>query len=149
MTATVGERLRAAGLRRTPSRLAVFGRIEALARPISHGELKEERELSEVDDITLYRTLSTLVEAGLLHRVHGIDGVWRYCAQPEGRAGCPGNHAHFLCTACGSMTCLLAQPIPRVDLPAGAAVHGRHFILHGQCAECAVHRTGPHHGHAP
>lgn len=136
MSASVPDLLRAAGLRRTPARVAVLTRINALARPTSHADLQAVPELSDIDDITLYRTLATLVEAGLVHRVHGIDGVWRYCAQPQGRAGCPGNHAHFLCTTCGGMTCLVDQPLPRVPVPAGAEVQGRHFVVHGRCAAC-------------
>lgn len=150
MAASIPEKLRSAGLRRTPARLAVFARIESLARPVSHAELHEIPDLAEVDDITLYRTLAALVQAGLVHRVHGIDGVWRFGAQPQGREGCPGNHAHFLCTSCGSMACLLQQPMPRVDVPEGVVVHGRHFILHGHCADCvATPPAGPRPGGAP
>lgn len=128
--------LRTAGLRRTPARIAVLARIEALSRPASHAELAALPELSSLDDITLYRTLATLEEAGLVHRVHGIDGVWRYCAQPRGVQGCPGNHVHFLCTHCGGMHCLLDQPMPRVEVPAGVAVEGRHFLVFGRCVAC-------------
>jgi Fur family ferric uptake transcriptional regulator/Fur family zinc uptake transcriptional regulator len=137
--------LRAAGLRRTPARLSVLDRIEALARPLSHGELLALPELGALDDITLYRTLATLVEVGLVHRVHGIDGTWRYCAQPRDIQGCPGNHAHFLCTTCGAMTCLLTQPMPRVVVPPGVEVEGRHFLVHGRCAAC-VSASVPHSG---
>lgn len=129
------EKLRAAGLRRTPARLAILARIDALDRPVTHGELLGEPELRTLDDITVYRTLATLVASGLVHRVQGLDGAWRYCAQPES-AGCPGNHAHFLCTTCGVMRCLTDQPMPRVAVPPGAEVHGRHFLVHGRCAAC-------------
>jgi Fur family ferric uptake transcriptional regulator/Fur family zinc uptake transcriptional regulator len=112
----------------------VFDQIAEMARPVSHGEL--QREL-DVDEVTLYRTLATLVEAGLVHSVHGIDGVWRYCPQPVEQPGCPGNHAHFLCTRCGSMRCLVEEPMPRVTVPRGAVVHGRHFLAHGLCAACS------------
>lgn len=134
--------LRAAGLRRTPARLAVLGHIEALARPVSHAELQAHPALAGLDDVTLYRTLGTLVEAGLVHRVHGIDGSWRYGAQPRGREGCPGNHVHFLCTACGAMSCLADQPMPRVVVPAGAEVEGRHFLVFGRCAACVAAGAG-------
>jgi Fur family ferric uptake transcriptional regulator len=137
MPAPASEALRAAGLRRTPARIAVLDRIEALAQPTSHADLSALPDIGALDDITLYRTLATLVEAGLIHRVHGIDGVWRYCAQPRGLPGCPANHAHFLCETCGGMSCLLTQPIPRVDVPEGAEVHGRHLLVHGRCPKCA------------
>jgi Fur family ferric uptake transcriptional regulator/Fur family zinc uptake transcriptional regulator len=142
MSFAVADTLRAAGLRRTPARIAVLTRIEALARPVSHAELAAHADLASLDDITLYRTLAALQEAGLVHRIHGIDGVWRYCAQPEGVHGCPGNHAHFLCTQCGTMTCLLDQPMPRVVVPDGAVVDGRHFLVNGRCARCAGARVG-------
>lgn len=139
--------LHAAGLRRTPSRVRVLDAIEALARPLSHAELKELPNLAPLDEVTLYRTLTALVEGGLVHRVFGLDGTWRYCAQPRGRAGCPGNHPHFLCTACGSMTCLVTQPLPRVEVPEGASVEGRHFVVHGRCAGCVAQpSTAPQHG---
>lgn len=128
--------LRAAGLRRTPARVAILTRITVLARPLSHAELLAEPDLQELDDITLYRTLNTLVDARLVHRVHGIDGVWRYCAQPLDARGCPGNHAHFLCTSCGRMTCLNDQPMPRVNAPEGASVEGRHLVAWGRCTAC-------------
>lgn len=129
--------IREAGLRRTPARVAVLTTVEAYRRPLTHAELSADAALSGLDAITLYRTLATLEEAGLLHRVHGIDGVWRYCAQPPVGAGCPGNHAHFLCSRCGAMQCLLDQPMPRVQVPAGAQVAGRHFVVFGRCAACA------------
>lgn len=137
MSPTSAELLRSAGLRRTPTRLSVLARLESLARPCSHAELLALPDLSGLDDITLYRTLNTLVEAGLVHRIHGIDGVWRYSTQPRSRPGCPGNHAHFLCSSCGTMQCLLDQPMPRVDLPEGTEVQGRHFLVYGRCATCS------------
>ena len=141
MAPTSAELLRTAGLRRTPTRLAVLARLELLARPCSHAELLALPDLTDLDDITLYRTLNTLVEAGLVHRIHGIDGVWRYSTQPRSQAGCPGNHAHFLCNGCGSMQCLLDQPMPRVEVPVGTEVQGRHFLVYGRCAGCATQQA--------
>lgn len=132
--------LREAGLRRTPARVAVLAHVGALDRPASHAELQAAAPLAGIDDITLYRTLSTLVSAGLLHRVQGIDGVWRYRANPGDAAGCPGNHAHFSCTACGAMSCLPDQPMPKVEVPTGFRVDGRHFLVYGRCAACAEAR---------
>ncbi len=141
MSPTSAELLRSAGLRRTPTRLSVLSRMEVLARPCSHAELLAFPDLSGLDDITLYRTLNRLVEAGLVHRILGVDGVWRYCTQSRSRPGCPGNHAHFLCNTCGAMQCLLDQPMPRVELPQGTEVEGRHFLVFGHCALCSHRRA--------
>lgn len=128
--------LRAAGLRCTPARVRVLGAIRSFGRPASHAELADHAEVVGMDAVTLYRSLSALEGAGLLHRVHGTDGAWRACAQPEGRDGCPGNHAHFLCSTCGQMACLVDQPLPRVMPPPGAVVQGRNFVAFGRCAQC-------------
>lgn len=128
--------LRAAGLRRTAARVTVLERIGALAAPLSHAELAALPELAGMDGITLYRTLAALEEARLVHRVIGIDGVWRFAAQPGSSVGCPGNHVHFLCTDCGAMSCLRDQPMPRVRPPAGAEVRGRQALAFGSCAAC-------------
>jgi len=125
--------LRQAGLRSTPARVSVLSCVESLGRPATHAELSECLDL---DRVTLYRTLDALAEAGLVHRVLGVDGVWRHCAQPQ-TEGCPGNHAHFQCTACGAMVCLLDQPMPRVEVPTGDTVAARSLLAWGLCAHCA------------
>lgn len=137
MSSLPADTLKQAGLRRTPTRVAVLARVEEQGRPLTHAELLADPALAGVDAITLYRTLATLEEARLVHRVVGLDGVWRYCAQPRDTAGCPANHVHFWCSVCGAMACLLDQPMPRVAVPAGAEVHARYFLVHGRCAACA------------
>lgn len=146
MRERVRETLRAAGLRRTPARERVLSTVESLAAPVTHGDLAAHPDLADIDEVTLYRTLSTLVEAELVHRVHGLDGAWRYCIQQRDRRGCPGNHPHFLCTSCGSMDCLVDQPLPRVAVPEGSEVLGRQFLVHGRCAACAAARATPSQG---
>jgi len=111
--------------------------------PLAHAALLALPDLAQLDDITLYRTLAALVEAGLAHRVLGTDGVWRYGAPPGGHPGCPGNHAHFFCSACRAMACLPDQPIPRITLPPGAAVDGRHLLVFGRCAPCVAAGSAP------
>lgn len=129
-------RLRAVGLRATPGRIRALGVLEAAGRPLTHAELAASPPLADLDAITLYRMLDAFAERGLAHRVQGTDGVWRTAAQPRDQAGCPGNHPHFLCLSCGTMICLPDQPLPRVDVPAGATVSGRHLVAFGRCGAC-------------
>ena len=79
---------------------------------------------------------SDLERAGLVHRVQGTDGAWRFCAHRPDQAGCPGNHPHFLCLQCGAMVCLTGQPLPHVDVPPGCSVSGKQFVVFGLCSAC-------------
>lgn len=129
------DRLRDAGLRRTPARVAVWSALRAAERPLAHADLSAA--LDGLDDITLYRTLAAFEGAGLVHAVHGTDGVTRYGANPDAVPGCPGNHLHFLCSTCRAVACLRDQPLPKVTAPPGATVDSRHFLVLGRCAACA------------
>lgn len=135
-SSSFGQILRDAGLRRTPARVQVLELLGESGVPLAHSDLVSHPSLAGIDEITLYRTLTTLSEAGLVHRIHGIDGAWRYGVHPGNGPGCPGNHAHFLCTRCRQMTCLSHQSMPRVELPEGVRVEGRHFLVFGACASC-------------
>ncbi len=132
----MAQRLAAAGLRRTRARRLVLDALNRVDRPLSHQEIAGELELRRVDKVTLYRTLTTLQQAGLVHRVHGIDGVWRFRGQHPQSGKCGGNHIHFLCLACKQMSCLPEQPLPWVEAPAGAEVFGKQLVVYGRCAAC-------------
>lgn len=132
------EQLKDAGLRRTPARIALLGLLLRSERPLAHHEIVAEPAASELDRVTIYRTLSALQEAGLVHGIQGTDGVWRFRANARDVAGCPGDHPHFLCRSCGRMSCLAAQAMPWVEVPPGARVEGKQFLVFGLCTDCAA-----------
>lgn len=133
-TVELTEILRGANLRVTPLRLAVLETMLKAGQPISHTDV--QAALPDADRVTLYRTLTSFVEADIAHQVQGLDGTWRFCAHTDRGDGCPGNHPHFLCTACGTMTCLLDQTMPRVSVPEGYEVDGKQFVAYGKCPAC-------------
>jgi Fur family ferric uptake transcriptional regulator/Fur family zinc uptake transcriptional regulator len=117
--------------------------LELLARadrPLSHQEITSDPQVRSLNRVTLYRTLSALQKAGLLHRVKGVDGVWRFCGNRERAGRCAGNHVHFLCLACNQMSCLPEQPLPWIDPPEGAEVFGKQLVVYGRCAACSEPR---------
>jgi Fur family transcriptional regulator, ferric uptake regulator len=128
------------GLRRTPARATILQILTRAGRPLSHPEiLKRHKGAGSFDRVTVYRTLETLVQAGLLHRIQGTDGAWRYCRHRYDSPGkCAGNHIHFLCAQCGRMSCLPEQILPWVEAPAGAQIHSKQLVVHGLCAGCAA-----------
>ena len=135
--------LREQGLRITPARTAV---CEVLAgRPDEHLDISTVHELAEasagrpIDPSTVYRTLDTLEETGLVGHVHLADRRLVHLATEA--------HHHLTCERCGKT----------VDVPAGelaaalgpvAARHGftldtLHFALVGRCDDCSS--LGAHH----
>lgn len=136
-TTDPGAELRASGLRVTAVRTRVLSVLRAAREPLTHARLAAMPVLRDTNAITLYRTLTTLQEAGLLHAIHGVDGAWRYGVHAGEGHGCPGNHVHLMCERCGRVACLLDQGMPRVTAPRGWTVDRRQFLSIGTCATCA------------
>ena len=125
------------GVRPTPLRKETLSLLLEAAEPLALKDLSEHFTGKRPDRVSLYRTLSLLEQKGIVHKVMGADGAWRYCAHSPEDEGCPGNHAHFLCLACGRMICLPEQHIPLIDLPGGYVVEGKQLMAYGRCCECA------------
>lgn len=89
------------------------------------------------DRITLYRTLCTFEQAGLVHRVADHADTVRYAANPSPTARvAPTDHVHFKCTVCRHIYCLSQVPVPAVELPGPYQVERRDYLLSGTCAGC-------------
>jgi Fur family ferric uptake transcriptional regulator len=106
-------RIRAAGLRCTPARLAVMERLAAAAGPRTHAELAADLAAgarhagSGYDKATIYRNLVELTEAGLVSRMELGDHVWRFEIKGQAKDGSStAAHPHFVCTECGGVSCL-------------------------------------------
>jgi Fur family ferric uptake transcriptional regulator/Fur family zinc uptake transcriptional regulator len=130
--------LQGAGLRRTKAREAVLSLLHQAERPLTHHEIADRPEAAGLDRVTLYRALGALQRARLVHRVQGVDGVWRFRAHASERVECPGNHPHFLCLSCRAMSCLDGQALPWVTVPEGTEVRGKQLVVYGRCRACAA-----------
>jgi len=107
--------------------------------PVSHGDIVHDLAPDGFDRATLYRNLMDLTQAGLVSRTDLGDHVWRFELRTESRAG-DGDHPHFMCTHCGTVSCLPGVSI-RIHPTPGAprAVRRRHvdIQLKGRCDRCA------------
>ena len=136
----IGELLRARGLRRMPSRIAVLGVLEPLDGHLSVADIHQR--ILEVtpagtqppDLATVYRAVTTLVEQGVLHALTVEGGVSTY-----GLAERP--HHHAVCTRCGT---IIEVPAQRLSTALEHAIEGSSFTLseqagltlHGLCPDC-------------
>jgi Fur family transcriptional regulator, ferric uptake regulator len=131
------ELLRRHQLRVTDARQDVLRSFLARGFAISHSEL--ESALPAYDRVTLYRTLSTFEEHGLVHRVLD-DGATKYalCAEACTDHHHADDHVHFKCQMCGLTECLDGVRVPAMGLPVGYAPAATNVLIQGRCPRCVA-----------
>lgn len=124
-------------LRLTDARVDVLNLFMAQDHALSHADLEEKLQ-EDYDRVTLYRTLNSFLEKGLVHKVPVDDGSTRYALCSD---GCDDHHhdddhIHFKCTECGQTQCLENMPLPKVKLPDGYILQDVNFLVQGVCKGC-------------
>ncbi len=133
------ELLKNHGVRITGIRKDIVSVVLESGSAISCKEIKE-RLGDNFDRVTVYRTLNTFVDEGIMHMVTTPDGVQRYALCASG--ACENHHhedrhIHFLCSKCGRTYCLNYHEEPKIDIPKGYMVTSYEISASGICAECA------------
>ena len=134
----IGALLRSRGLRRMPSRIAVLAVLEPvdghLAVAEIHQRIVEAGGAHSPDLATVYRTVTTLVEQGVLHALAVDGGVTTYGLTEK-------PHHHAVCTECAT---IIEVPAKRLSAALEHAIEGSAFTLseqagltlHGLCPDC-------------
>lgn len=131
--------LQQADLRKTGARLAILDFLQKARGASALSDL--ERVLGETADrATLYRTLITFEEHGLVHRVVDPEGVVRYalCGSDCHTEQHDHAHVHFSCSQCGQLLCLSETHLPAIALPPGFQPQGLQLVFHGLCDRCSA-----------
>jgi Fur family ferric uptake transcriptional regulator len=150
--------LRRRGERITPARCAVLRVIDAADRTDEHltaeqvGSRVAEREPG-IHRATVYRTLTSLTDAGLLSHVHlgGSGTVYHLVEEQAGAyaagpgpapelAARPHEHAHVQCVSCGKVVDVppdaLDEVAGRLLAELGFRLDTAHAALLGHCSDC-------------
>ncbi|PZR53115.1 transcriptional repressor [Xylanimonas oleitrophica] len=134
------EMLRGASLRVTRPRLAVLGAVHSLPHADTDSVIAAVRdELQDVSHQTVYDSLRTLTDAGLLRRIQPAGSVARY----ETRVG--DNHHHLVCRSCGTIVdidCAVGETVcltPSSDH--GYRIDEAEVVFWGLCPDCAASST--------
>ncbi|MTB50477.1 Fur family transcriptional regulator [Lewinella sp. W8] len=136
-TTKLNDQLRQHGLRGTAARRDVLSIFQANnQRALSSADVEEN--LSSIDRITLYRTLKSFEEAGLIHQVADGTGKVKFalCGHRCDEHDHHDTHAHFRCVVCGTTACLHAVTIPEIRLPKDYQMNDAQLVLTGVCANC-------------
>ena len=128
--------LREHQLKSTPQRLAVLKVFLENNKVLNLASLNKLLEKNFVR-ITLYRTLNSFEEKGLIHKIPDKEiASYALCKHDSIAHSHEDNHAHFKCTKCLLTQCLDEVQIPKITLPKKFTVQKFNFIIEGICEDC-------------
>jgi Fur family ferric uptake transcriptional regulator len=122
----------------TASRKRILDIFLSVNNALAHQDI-EQKCADEYDRVTIYRTLQTFLEKGIIHNIPTTDNAVRYalCNDACINSGHHhDNHVHFLCDNCGKTLCLDEVMIPAVKLPVGYAMKEINMVVSGTCKTC-------------
>src|ERR1051325_5125144 len=120
----------------TGSRKKILNLFLAHSRALAHNDI-ERKTGEKFDRVTVYRTLQTFVQKGIIHTIPTADNSIRYALCKECEEGHHHDeHVHFVCTNCGRTICLDDVVSPKIELPEGYVVQDVQVVINGICKDC-------------
>jgi len=98
-----------------------------------------ENAFAKAERTTLYRTLKTFEEKGIVHQIEDGTGISKYALCEPG-CHCELDrdlHLHFHCSNCDETVCLTEHKIPHINLPEGYVAEDANLVLTGICEKCS------------
>ena len=136
-TREIAELLKARGVRPTPQRLGVYrflyeNPVHATAEQIYEQLLPQYPSFSKT---TIYNSIKTLVECGLVRPVVIDEGFTRYDADVA-------DHGHFKCRKCGRVYDFpLAWGVGQPESLKQFQISSRDAYFYGLCPACVDNKT--------
>lgn len=120
----------------TPMRILVLDLLFQKKAAVNLADI--EKSLEPADRITIYRTLKTFAEKGLIHIIDDGTGSHKYalCADDCDEGDHHDLHVHFNCITCKETFCLPNTKIPDVILPADFTSTEMNLVVKGICSAC-------------
>lgn len=96
-----------------------------------------ESELKDFDRITLYRTLKTFKEKGVIHEITypNEDKLFALCESDCSEEEHSHQHVHFLCKTCDKVSCIEIDTFPNLKLT-GYQIDQIEIQMSGICVDC-------------
>lgn len=137
MEAQIDEILRKNQLSVTGSRKRILELFLMSNGALAHGDI-EKKTGEKFDRVTVYRTLQTFLEKGIIHSIPTPDNsvLYALCKDDCSEGHHHDNHVHFICEECGKTICLADVTVPEVKLPVGFKPHEYQMVVTGLCKEC-------------
>ena len=109
---------------------------------LAHADIEKNTDAA-FDRVTVYRTLQTFVEKGIVHQIPTTDNAVLYalCKHDCAQGHHHDNHVHFICSKCQKTICLDDVTVPIVKLPTGFTPTQSAMIVSGICNDCKKKAT--------
>jgi|SRR5699024_4219825 len=130
------ELLNTKNVRPTAMRLLVYKALSENKTAISLTDL--ENDLETADRTTLYRTIKTFEDQGIVHSIDDGTGIMKYALCPTycNKDHHKDLHLHFHCKVCEETKCLTDYDVPHINLPQGYIAENINFTVKGTCQKC-------------
>lgn len=134
----VADVLRRNNLSITESRRKILSLFLDTPDALTHGDI-ERKAGEKFDRVTVYRTLQTFVEKGIIHTIPTADNAVLYALCKDCTEGHHhDDHVHFICSNCNTTICLDDVVTPRMELPAGYKAENVQVVINGLCKNCNI-----------
>ena len=124
------------GIRKTPARTAIFSFLGNADRPVSIEEICANANVKKLslDLVTVYRTIHSFVEKGVVRQIDFHEGKFRY------ELSNMPHHHHIVCTQCGSVQdvedCLKESAEDAIQKQTGYTITSHALEFFGVCKKC-------------
>ncbi len=131
----LAQKLKKAGYKLTPARLAVIQVLEESHEHLCHSQILEEGQkiYPKLSRATVYRTMDILVEQQLMRPLYLNDPTQRFVSAA-------GGHHHLICTQCGATIefdhCTVDVLAQKLAEQFDFQIHNHLLEFQGTCARC-------------
>ena len=127
------------GIRPTAMRILIYRYL--VQKKVAVALTDIENAFSKADRTTLYRSVKTFEEKGIVHQIEDGTGIMKYALCEDG-CNCEVDtdlHLHFHCSTCNETVCLTEHKIPHINLPSGYTAENVNLVVKGVCDKCSGH----------
>jgi Fur family ferric uptake transcriptional regulator len=124
-------------VRPTAMRILIYKHLAQ--KDVAQALLDIETAFAKAERSTIFRTLKTFEENGIVHQIEDGTGNTKYALCEPG-CNCEIDqdlHLHFHCSNCDETVCLTEHKIPHINLPDGYVAEDVNLVVTGVCEKCS------------
>ncbi len=131
----IKELLQKRNLKATNTRLNLLVKMDKYGSAMSYSAI--QKQMDPIDRVTLYRTLETLKEKGVIHKAFQENNEIYYaiCGRKCGENHHHHEHVHFKCLSCKTITCKELKETFQISIPKHE-IYKVAINIEGLCESC-------------